>query len=195
MRRAAGLAGVPSAALPRRKQRRLNDNVAMPADRTHRRRSSARRRQAERCALAVAAAFLLAACGSSGGASSQRAPAASTPSYVTEPFTHEQQLVEQGARLIVSDGCAACHLLSSARATTPSFSSFAGHRVRLADGRSVLVDEAFVREGLLHPRPNSLSGYDPAPMLAALKRLELDAHPGQVAALAAFIEQVGPEPE
>lgn len=116
------------------------------------------------------------------------------PGYVTEPFTHEQQLIEQGARLIVADGCAACHLGASARRIAPSFSSFAGHRVTLAGGRRVLVDEPFVRAGLLHPREHEIAGYDPAPMLAALARLRLGSQPAQVAALAAFIEQVGPEP-
>jgi cytochrome c oxidase subunit 2 len=139
--------------------------------------------------------LVLAGCGSSSAPSSQRGSTSSTPAYVTEPFSHEQQLVEQGARLVVSDGCAACHLIASARAIAPSFSSFAGHRVKLADGRSVVVDEAFMREGLLYPGANRLSGYDAAPMLAAVQRLDLAAHTGQVAALAAFIEQVGPEPE
>jgi hypothetical protein len=146
-------------------------------------------------ALASASLLALAGCGSGAASSSRRAGTSSTPAYVTEPFTHEQQLVEQGARLVVSDGCAACHLIASARGIAPSFSSFAGHRVKLAGGHSVVVDEAFVREGLLHPGANRLSGYDPTPMLVAVERLDLAAHTGQVAALAAFIEQVGPEPE
>lgn len=136
----------------------------------------------------------LALCGCGAGTASS-APSATVPAYVTEPFTHEQQLVEQGARLVLADGCAACHLIASARGLAPSFSSFAGHRVTLSGGRGVLVDERFVREGLLRPRANELAGYDPAPMLAALGRLHLSDRPGQVAALAAFIEQVGPEPE
>lgn len=138
----------------------------------------------------------LALCGCGAGtASTPHGHAATVPAYVTEPFTHEQQLVEQGARLVVADGCATCHLIASARTLAPSFSSFAGHRVTLTGGRSVLVDEHFVREGLLRPRANELAGYDPAPMLAALARHHLGARPAQVAALAAFIEQVGPEPE
>jgi hypothetical protein len=143
--------------------------------------------------LAGGLALALCACG--GGASSDAARSTAVPAYVTEPFTHEQQLVEQGARLVVADGCAACHLIASAHALAPSFSSFAGHRVTLAGGRSVLVDERFVREGLLHPREHEIAGYDPAPMLAAVARLHFAEHPRQVAALAAFIEQVGPEPE
>jgi len=143
--------------------------------------------------LFVGLLVLLAGCGAS-GASSGGAGTANVPAYVTEPFTPEQRLIEQGAPLIVADGCSACHLNGAARSGAPSFSSFAGHQVRLTDGRTVLVDERFVREGLLDPRANELRGYDPAPMLAALARLRLASHPRQVAALAAFVEQVGPEP-
>jgi cytochrome c5 len=145
--------------------------------------------------LAGALPLALSGCGASGAPSSGRARSSTAPSYVIEPFTHEQQLVERGARLVVSDGCAACHLSAGGKGIAPSFSSFAGHRVRLADGRSVLVDEQFLREGLLRPRTRELEGYDPAPMLAALGRLHLGSQPRQVAALAAFIEQIGPEPE
>jgi cytochrome c oxidase subunit 2 len=117
------------------------------------------------------------------------------PRYVSEPFTHEQQLIEQGARLVIADGCSACHLNASKRSIAPSFASFAGHRVTLRDGRSVLVDEQFLREALLDPSRTLIRGYDPAPMLAALARLHLSSEPQQVAALAAFIEQIGPESE
>jgi hypothetical protein len=145
--------------------------------------------------LAGTILLALSGCGASGAPSTHGTLSATVPSYVTEPFTHEQQLIEQGARLVVADGCAACHLSAKGKSIAPSFSSFAGHRVRLADGRSVLVDERFMREGLLEPRTSELAGYDAAPMLAALARLHLGAQPQQVAALAAFIEQVGPEPE
>jgi hypothetical protein len=150
------------------------------------------------CATGGLLAGALALCGCGSGAGPPRTPGArstAVPAYVTEPFTHEQQLVEQGARLVVADGCAACHLIASAHALAPSFSSFAGHRVTLTGGRGVLVDESFVREGLLHPREHEIAGYDPAPMLAAVARLHFAERPAQVAALAAFIEQVGPEPE
>jgi len=151
--------------------------------------------------LAGAITLALVGCGSSGvtnssgGANSAGAGTTSVPAYVTEPFTHEQQLVAQGARLVVSDGCAACHLSGGAHVVGPSFSSFAGHRVTLRSGQSVLVDERFVREGLLHPRAYELRGYEPQPMLKALARLHLNSSPQQIADLAAFIDQVGPEPE
>lgn len=116
------------------------------------------------------------------------------PGYVSEPFSAQQRLIEQGARLVVSDGCSACHLMATARNTAPSFASFAGHRFTLTNGRSVIVNERFVKEALLHPDTPPIKGFNPAPMLQATKHLNLPAHAQQVAALAAFIEQIGPEP-
>jgi hypothetical protein len=144
--------------------------------------------------IALASVPMLAGCGAGGSSRGTASSSSTAPSYVTEPFTHQQQLVEQGARLAVADGCAACHLDAAGRGIAPSFASFAGHRVTLADGRRVLVDERFIRAGLLHPGENEIEGYDPAPMLKAIGRLRLTDDPGQVAALTAFIEQIGPEP-
>jgi hypothetical protein len=160
------------------------------------RRERARRGRERVASALLAGAILLGlcGCGASAGPGTDGARRSTVPAYVTEPFTHEQQLVEQGARLVIADGCAACHLGGSTRGA-PSFSSFAGHRVTLADGRRIVVDERFLRESLLRPRTTELRGYDPAPMLAALVRVHLRERPQQVAALAAFIEQIGPEPE
>jgi mono/diheme cytochrome c family protein len=145
--------------------------------------------------LACAAAASLCGCG--GGA---RTTASSTtnavgkpPSYASEPFSHQQQLIAQGARLFVSDGCSACHSIGARAGVGPSFTEFAGHRVVLADGRHVLVNEGFLREALLDPRATQLRGYPLAPMLAAVTRLQLARHRADVTALAAFIEEVGPE--
>jgi len=144
--------------------------------------------------LAAVILFALAGCGSGGGASAP-STASSIPPFASEPYTHQQELIVQGASLVVTDGCSVCHLVAGTRHAGPSFDSFAGHHVALADGRSALVDERFLRETLLHPSAQPLAGYDPAPMIAAVKRLRLDAHPAQVAALVAFIEQIGPESE
>lgn len=146
--------------------------------------------------LAVALLVLaLAGCGTAATHDSASTSASSTPAYVTAPFDQEQKLVAKGAQLVVSDGCAACHLNAHASGLGPDFDSFAGHHVKLRDGREVHVDERFVREGLLNPTANELEGYDPKPMLMALARLHLRGQPAQVRALAAFIEQVGPETE
>jgi hypothetical protein len=143
--------------------------------------------------VVVALSLALAGCGTSGSSSGAGSSTSTEPAYVTAPFTHEQLLVEQGARLAVADGCTACHLVGKSQSVGPDFAGFAGHDVTLVEGRRVLVDEHFLREGLLRPEKAELKGYDAAPMLAAVKRLRLAGEPGQVAALAAFIEQIGPE--
>src|ERR1700729_1959078 len=96
-------------------------------------------------------ALTLTGCGAGGGTSERDTTPSSVPAYVTEPFSHEQKLIEQGARLIVADGCSACHLMTGKSSLGPSFSSFAGHVVTLADGRRALVDEPFLRKGLEDP--------------------------------------------
>jgi hypothetical protein len=160
---------------------------------------SSRTGRARALAVTALAALLAGALGGCGASTpTADAPHVNTPTkpgYVTEPFTSEQKLVVQGARLVVTDGCAACHLDAKTPGIAPDFMTFAGHHVTLADGRSVLVNESFVRSGLLHPEADELKGYEPGPMIAAMVRLHLSEHPAQVAALAAFIEQVGPETE
>jgi len=57
------------------------------------------------------------------------------------------------------------------------------------------VDEHFLREALLDPGVSPIEGYDPEAMRAAVRRVRLSSKPGEVAALAAFIEEIGPEDE
>ena len=145
-----------------------------------------------RVTAGLLAATLLAGCSGSGHGN-EAISSASPPSYVTTPFSHEQALVEAGASLIVSDGCSACHLSGAAGGAAPSFTHLAGHRVRLTDGRRLLVDEALIREALRRPASIVIAGYNSGPMVRAVERAGLPAHPEQIAELAAFIEQVGPE--
>jgi hypothetical protein len=149
------------------------------------------------CVVALLTSAILVAlsgCGASKSTSSIDSPTPPEPQRAPEAFTHHQQLIEQGANLILSDGCSACHLDRTSQALGPNFTRFAGHVVTLADGHRALVDEHFVQEALLHPAKNPIAGYDPAIMLTATERLHLSSRPQQVAALAAFIEQLGPEP-
>ena len=144
--------------------------------------------------LAGATLTIAAGCGSGAAPRSAGTSSSSVPLYAAAPFTHQQQLVERGARLYVSDGCSACHSVGSRRGSLgPSFAVLAGNRVTLADGRRVLVDERFLHEALVDPARVEVRGYAPAPMLAAVRRLGLAHDPAAVAALAAFIEQIGPE--
>jgi mono/diheme cytochrome c family protein len=141
--------------------------------------------------LACAAAGPLCGCGA--GARTQSAATSSSEAQFTAPLTPEQHLVERGAHLFVADGCSGCHAIGAGSGVGPSFATPGASRLTLTDGRRVPVDERFLREALLNPRATELKGYPLAPMLAAVQRLHLSDHPTDVAALAAFIEQIGPE--
>lgn len=106
--------------------------------------------------VCAALAATLSGCGSQGSSAGSSTPA--VPGYVTEPLTHQQQLVEQGAGLVVADGCAVCHLANTSPRLAPSFTSLAGHPVTLRDGQRVLVDERFLREALLRPQRTEIRG-------------------------------------
>jgi len=142
--------------------------------------------------LAGAFPLLLYGCGSGKTPATVQSPSALESQYAPE-YTSEQKLVALGAPLVVSYGCSACHLPGRTTEDAPSFLEFAGHHFVLASGRRATVDEEFLRAALLHPARDPIRGYDPTAMNRAVERLDLARHPEQLAALVAFIEQVGPE--
>jgi hypothetical protein len=145
--------------------------------------------------LASVILIALSGCGASKSTNAIDTPTPPEPQHAPEAFTPHQQLVEKGASLIVADGCSSCHLDKTTRALGPNFTHFAGYDVTLVDGRRTLVNEYFIREALLHPTKDLIAGYDPRLMRTATEHLHLSRHPEQVTALAAFIEQMGPEPD
>lgn len=148
---------------------------------------------APRALAALAAAALLAGCAGAGRAPAVQSASPPETQESVAPLEHNEQLVNQGAKLVVADGCAACHLEGAKTSPGPNFDSVAGHTVTLANGRRVFVDERFLRQALLDPGANAVKGYPSAPMIRALARLDLAAHPQQTEDLIAFMEQVGPE--
>ncbi len=129
-------------------------------------------------------AGLLGGCG--GGAAAPRD--GDTFSNILSPG---ERVENDGGRLFITDGCAACHKITGAASAGPSLDSFVARTVRLRDGRKAKVDESFLREALLDPRQTAIAGYPPAPMLEALARHPVS--PSEAAALASFMENVGPE--
>jgi cytochrome c551/c552 len=156
-------------------------------------RQRRRARAAIAAVLTVVALGSLCGCGASGATKRTIITSSEVPSYAAAPFTHQQQLIERGAHLFLTDGCSACHAISGKQELGPSFARLAGNYVRLTDGHRVLVSERFLREALLDPHATEVKGYPLQPMLTAVARLHLQLHRADVDALAAFIEQIGPE--
>ena len=67
-------------------------------------------------------------------------------------------MAETGARLFARLNCGACH---AGDGKAPRLAGAFGKAVPLADGRSVVADEAYLRESILAPRTQMVAGYPP----------------------------------
>lgn len=65
-----------------------------------------------------------------------------------------------GEALFVQHGCATCHRTQPG-ALGPALTGLFGSDVRLADGRSVVADEGYLRESIVNPRAKLVEGYKP----------------------------------
>jgi cytochrome c oxidase subunit II len=67
-------------------------------------------------------------------------------------------MAENGAKLFAGMGCPACHK-PDGTGRCPSLVGLYGSSVHLADGRTVLADEAYIRESILQPQAKIVAGY------------------------------------
>jgi cytochrome c553 len=74
-----------------------------------------------------------------------------------------------GKRLFETKGCVGCHTTDGTPRVGPSLAHDFGTRIALADGSSVVVDEAYIRESLLSPQAKARPGFPPSmPSFAGL---------------------------
>jgi len=97
-------------------------------------------------------------------------------------------LVHEGARLFVSQGCSGCHAASS-NVHAPRLAGLYGRAVQLADGRTVTADDAYLRDSILQSKRDVVAGFEP--IMPSFKGLLDD---GEIQSLTAFIRSLGEEP-
>jgi cytochrome c2 len=96
-------------------------------------------------------------------------------------------LAMQGQTISTDRGCVACHTLDGSLGVGPSWFGMWGKTETLANGRTVVVDEAYFRESLTDPPRKVVAGY-PNVMLRYFLEDE------EIAALIEFAKQLsGPE--
>ena len=78
----------------------------------------------------------------------------------TQGSTSGMSLAQNGERLFGQMGCNACHN-GQASARGPSLAGVYGARLQLADGSSITVNEAYLRNSILNPSQNVTAGYAP----------------------------------
>ena len=69
-------------------------------------------------------------------------------------------MAEQGANLFAQFGCVTCHVTDH-EGRCPSLRNVFGRPVVLEDGRTLLADEAYIRESILNPNAKIVKGYRP----------------------------------
>jgi mono/diheme cytochrome c family protein len=89
----------------------------------------------------------------------------------------------RGAQLVKDYGCAACHATDSKRVVGPGWGGLYGARVSLADGSTVLADDAYLAESLRQPDAKVVAGYPKGTMPAYATLLKDD----EVNAIVAYI--------
>ena len=84
---------------------------------------------------------------------------------------------ESGQLLFASKTCVSCHgqAAGAAAVAAPNLWDVFGHEQPLADGTTVTIDEAYLRQSILEPRSQVAQGYNPVMPQIRLSATELDA--------------------
>jgi cytochrome c oxidase subunit 2 len=68
-------------------------------------------------------------------------------------------LADQGQQLFTQNGCSTCHLLNE-QGRCPILKNLYNHPVQLNDGRTVIADDAYLRESILQPNAKIVNGFE-----------------------------------
>ncbi|GLZ86853.1 hypothetical protein Pres01_29040 [Metapseudomonas resinovorans] len=92
-------------------------------------------------------------------------------------------LIEKGRQLAETYGCRACHSQDGSSSLGPGWKDLYGREEKLADGSSVKVDDAYLKESILDPKARLVQGFPPVMVPYTFNQDEL-------AALIAFIQSL-----
>ena len=102
------------------------------------------------------------------GAGAARQGAAPTVTGVPPGGGGGGGLAATGAKLYQSLGCSACHSLTGAKGTGPTFKGLYGSKVQLSNGQTVTADDAYLLESILDPDKQTVKGFAKGIMSAAI---------------------------
>ncbi|HVP67412.1 MAG TPA: cytochrome c oxidase subunit II [Anaeromyxobacteraceae bacterium] len=85
---------------------------------------------------------------------------ASFDEWAKEGVEKGASLVEVGQQVYGEKGCSACHSVDGTSGVGPSFKGIWGKEEKLADGKTVKVDEAYIRESIVTPDAKIRAGFD-----------------------------------
>jgi cytochrome c oxidase subunit II len=100
----------------------------------------------------------------------------------------EGTLAQNGQKLFEALACNNCHKVDNS-GRCPNLVGVFGSQVKLADGRVVKADEAYVRESILNPMAKIVAGYEP--VMPTFQGLVTE---DQVLQLIEYVRSIGPKP-
>jgi cytochrome c oxidase subunit 2 len=83
--------------------------------------------------------------------------------------------VTAGAKILDDNGCTACHSLDGSESVGGTFKGLYGSTRTLADGATVVADDAYIRESILDPEAKVVKGLDPVMPPLSLTDADLNA--------------------
>jgi cytochrome c oxidase subunit 2 len=69
-------------------------------------------------------------------------------------------LAEQGKAVYEKKGCVACHAVDGTTKVGPTHKGLFGSKVELADGRTVIADENYIRNHIENPQSSTVKGFN-----------------------------------
>lgn len=90
-----------------------------------------------------------------------------------EPRVLPQTAAERGRALAAAQGCVACHSLDGTRGIGPSWQGSFGSMRTFVDGRSAVVNEAYLHTAMREPAAQLVNGYDNVMLPVALSDAQL----------------------
>ena len=95
-------------------------------------------------------------------------------------------LVAQGKQLSESFGCEACHTLTGAKSTGPTWKGLAGRSVHLTNGQTVKATDGYLINAIEQPDAEIVEGYSSGIMTTAIGNISVP----QAKAIVAYIKSV-----
>jgi cytochrome c oxidase subunit 2 len=100
----------------------------------------------------------------------------------------EANPVVAGEKLFAEKACVTCHV-ANGTGRAPSLNGVFGAKVLLADGSTVVADEAYIRESILLPNAKIVAGYQPV-----MPTFQGQLTEEQILSLAAYIKSLQSQP-
>jgi cytochrome c oxidase subunit II len=102
-----------------------------------------------------------------------------------DPDQRNMPLDQLGKTLYESAGCNSCHSLTGEKGQGPSWKGIYGSQHVMADGKSMLVDDNYIRTSILQPQAMLVQGYGPI-----MPSYQGQLRERQISALIAYIKTV-----